>query len=284
MIKKCTITLMNGSKEKSYNSSGTVTISNSIQKYSLIYNKLKSNSPHSLDIISSARKNRKKFLSSRINDSNLIHATLHKGESSAVYENKESSAIKILGEDTVREFKGLADMSCISFKHVDSLMSSLESQLNEQKIVYMKEGSYMVKCYTESVEFDMEVMKLDKFSYIRFNKLSGEGKEYRELVHRHTLEAMEFPGGETREGFCARVLSAFRQIVREAAGEGFEQIAIVTHGGAIMSVMERLCTRRRYFHDWWCDNGSGYQLRLLDDGRVECLDRLGEKSEELVSN
>ena len=187
LIQKCTITLMSASKEKSYNS----TVSNSLQKYSIIHNKLKSNLLlTSLDIISSARRNRKKFMSSKINDSTDIRNPIHKGESSVGCEdylkNNEIQAIKIIVDNTPREFKGLVDMSSISFKKVDELVKDLERVLKKEEIGFLKEGNYMLKCYTVSIEFDMEIMKLDKFSYVRFNKLKGESKKYKELILRLT--------------------------------------------------------------------------------------------------
>ena len=104
-----------------------------------------------------------------------------------------------------------------------------------------------------------------------------ENKNYKELDGDPDYQAwvdsqgtLPFPGGESREGFQERCCRALCHIIKEAAGR-FKRIAVVAHGGTIMSVMERYGVPERDYYGWHVANGEGFLVRaaaeLSDEGR-----------------
>lgn len=105
-----------------------------------------------------------------------------------------------------------------------------------------------------------------------------ENKSYRELNGNPDYQAwidsggtLPFPNGESMEGFKKRCRRAFAQIVREAAGmetgAGEKvpvRIAVVAHGGTIMSILERYGFPQRPYFDYQVKNGRGYLLTPVE--------------------
>lgn len=96
---------------------------------------------------------------------------------------------------------------------------------------------------------------------------SFENKNYKELDGNAEYQAwidsqgtLPFPGGESTEGFKERCCEAFCNILKEAAGR-YRRIAVVAHGGTIMSVMERYGVPKRDFYSWHVGNGEGFLVR-----------------------
>lgn len=73
-------------------------------------------------------------------------------------------------------------------------------------------------------------------------------------------ESMQFPGGEEKEAFFARCYAAFWQTVDAALAQGLSSIAVVTHGGVIMAIMEQYGLPQKSYFEWHCGNGRGYLL------------------------
>ena len=69
---------------------------------------------------------------------------------------------------------------------------------------------------------------------------------------------LPFPGGESREGFQERCREGFVRILREAQAEKRRQIAVVAHGGTLMSVLSAFAVPEKPFYDWQVKNGCGY--------------------------
>lgn len=82
-----------------------------------------------------------------------------------------------------------------------------------------------------------------------------------------------FPQGEQVDAFKARCCLGFSNIIQQAQNEQLEQIAIVAHGGTLMSIMEHWALPRQDFYDWHTANGCGYQLQLgqKDRGQIALL-------------
>ncbi len=94
-----------------------------------------------------------------------------------------------------------------------------------------------------------------------------EGKSYTELSKDPDYIAWIngsgiVPGGEDKEVFWDRCLSAVDQIVSDAFDEGIETAAAVCHGGIIMACMTRCLNRIKEFTEWKCGNGCGYSVTI----------------------
>ncbi len=89
-----------------------------------------------------------------------------------------------------------------------------------------------------------------------------------------------FPEGESREAFIRRTLEGFREVVRDAQAHDRETIAVVAHGGTIMSIMERYAVKEDgtpagSYYDYQIKNGEGYELRISENDIYDDRDRGG---------
>lgn len=92
-----------------------------------------------------------------------------------------------------------------------------------------------------------------------------ENKSYRELDGNPNYQAwvdsggsLPFPGGESREEFQARCLEGFREVLLAVRGAGEKRVALVAHGGTIMSILEAYAVPKKGFYDWQARNGKGF--------------------------
>ena len=96
-----------------------------------------------------------------------------------------------------------------------------------------------------------------------------EGHTYQELqddpAYRHWLRtegAIPFPDGESREKVRERVMEGWQKMLQEAADR--ENIALVIHGGTIMTLLSELFGGNYY--DYQVRNGEGYSFDVSRDG------------------
>ena len=106
------------------------------------------------------------------------------------------------------------------------------------------------------------------FEYKNYQELAGDARYQAWIDSGGTLP---FPNGESMEGFKKRCRRGFAQIVREAAGmetgAGEKmpvRIAVVAHGGTIMSILERYGFPQRPYFDYQVKNGRGYLLTPVE--------------------
>ena len=67
-------------------------------------------------------------------------------------------------------------------------------------------------------------------------------------------EKIGFPEGESKEDFTKRVLDGL-----DCLKGNTEDVALVIHGGVIMSLLHALTGRERSLYDWMPKNGKGWQ-------------------------
>ena len=103
-----------------------------------------------------------------------------------------------------------------------------------------------------------------------------ENKNYQELsTCKDTCEQYQvwidsggtdtFPQGESREAFQKRSVDAFEQILEECREDRVESVALIVHGGTIMSIMEHYAYPPGNYYDFQLGNGDGYELIMEDD-------------------
>lgn len=85
---------------------------------------------------------------------------------------------------------------------------------------------------------------------------------------------MPIPGGETREHFKKRCCDAFTAVIADAAKKQLREIALVVHGGTIMSIMEGFAEPYRDYYCWQVKNGRGYVTELKDNGKLQVISKL----------
>lgn len=136
--------------------------------------------------------------------------------------------------------------------------------------------SRLARC-TQTAEIlfpDREVHPWDGFEETDFGEF--EYKNYAELNGHPAYQAwidsggmLAFPGGETGADFRKRCCQAFVSCVQDAKERGAEKIAIVAHGGTIMSIMEKYGEPKADFYSWHVENACGYRGELIESEGTE---------------
>lgn len=96
-----------------------------------------------------------------------------------------------------------------------------------------------------------------------------ENKNYLELAcnpHYQTWVdsggILPFPGGESRDEFIERCKKAFSRVMEDAWKRQYSSVALIVHGGTIMSILEAYASPPKSFYDWQVKNGEGYVLEI----------------------
>lgn len=96
------------------------------------------------------------------------------------------------------------------------------------------------------------------FENRNYEELKDEPAYQRWLASGGTLP---FPGGESREQFCSRSVSAFEKLMPAVYDGG----ALFVHGGTVMAIMEAFARPHGDYYDFQTGNGHGFLLE--EDGR-----------------
>lgn len=107
---------------------------------------------------------------------------------------------------------------------------------------------------------DLRECDFGHFENRNYIEMAGD-PEYQAFIDSNAT--LPFPGGESREDFQKRSLSALDQILLEMERDGIGRAACVTHGGTIMSILEACGRPQKKFYEWHPENGGGY-LCLVD--------------------
>ena len=91
---------------------------------------------------------------------------------------------------------------------------------------------------------------------------------------------MTFPGGENPEEFRKRCVRGFEKVIKECRHDQIKSVAVVAHGGTIMSIMERYAVKEDgtpagSYYDYQIKNGEGYELRISENDIYDDRDRGG---------
>ena len=93
-----------------------------------------------------------------------------------------------------------------------------------------------------------------------------ENRNYLELKDNPAYQAwvdsggvLEFPGGESRKAFRSRCREGFREVLAVIRQKQYQRVALVVHGGTIMSILEAYAVPGKGFYDWQAKNGTGYR-------------------------
>jgi len=100
-----------------------------------------------------------------------------------------------------------------------------------------------------------------------------ENKNYMELTNDPMYQTwidsggtISFPNGEHPEEFKLRCNAAFDEMVENCLENGYETVAMVVHGGTIMSILEKYAEPHADYFHWQVENGGGY-LAVLEDSQ-----------------
>ena len=123
--------------------------------------------------------------------------------------------------------------------------------------------SPMKRC-TQTAEIIFPTQDITVYSDLRECDFGDfEGKNYTELsssaAYQRWIDSggkLPFPNGESPADFRMRCVNAYQKMVSQ--NERYESIALIVHGGTIMSILEKFAVPQRDYFDWHCENGHGY--------------------------
>lgn len=129
--------------------------------------------------------------------------------------------------------------------------------------------SPMIRCKeTAEIMFPgQEHVVIDGFRECDFGEF--ENKNYQELSENESYQkwidsegTLGFPGGESMEDFKQRSLQAFDQMIDHCNRHKLESVAMVVHGGSIMSILDAYGFPDASYFDWQVKNAEGYRIRM----------------------
>ncbi len=96
-----------------------------------------------------------------------------------------------------------------------------------------------------------------------------ENKNYMELSDNPEYQAwiesggrIPFPNGENPEDFKNRCVAAFWKMAEESICKKYEFVAMVVHGGTIMSILDCCSDPHKDYYHWQVENGNGYIVEI----------------------
>lgn len=123
-------------------------------------------------------------------------------------------------------------------------------------------------------------VKIPEFAECNFGEF--ENKNYQELKDNpkyqewiDSMATLAFPGGESPQQFKDRCIAGFDKMVDTCIRRHYRNVAMVVHGGTIMSILEQYGVPQKSYYDWRVENGGGYHLYLSEQnwkmGRREAV-------------
>lgn len=97
------------------------------------------------------------------------------------------------------------------------------------------------------------------FENKNYEELNGNA-DYQKWID--TMGKSGFPNGESFEDAYYRAIETFQVIAKDARMNQYSSIAIVTHGGTIMAMMENLSREKKDYFEWHVKNCEGYMLEI----------------------
>jgi alpha-ribazole phosphatase len=117
---------------------------------------------------------------------------------------------------------------------------------------------------------DFKECDFGEFEYMNYQELN-HNPVYQRYIDSGGMTA--FPAGEDRATFQKRCVNAFRRVMEECAcihnADRGAVIAMVVHGGTIMSILDEFSQPHRDYFEWQCGNGEGYRAVFTDDALYE---------------
>lgn len=122
---------------------------------------------------------------------------------------------------------------------------------------------------------DFRECDFGQFEYRNYSELNGT-LEYQQFIDSNGMTG--FPGGESPNLFRSRCQKAFLEAVDKLKDQSVvEHVALVVHGGTIMSILDGFSEPHRDYFDWQVSNGDGYFGKLiLEERKVTLLTKLSD--------
>lgn len=196
----------------------------------------------------------------------LIRHSMTKGNKEKRYIGTTDESLCLEGIQLLEERKGMYPE--VTYVYVSPMKRCVQTA----EIIYpemMKAGAY--SCNEKLRECDFGLFENHNYIELSGCGVSGMDRQWWEAA---------ISGRGKQEAFIRRTLEGFREVVRDAQAHDRETIAVVAHGGTIMSIMERYAVKEDgtpagSYYDYQIKNGEGYELRISENDIYDDCDRGG---------
>ncbi len=115
---------------------------------------------------------------------------------------------------------------------------------------------------------DFRECDFGEFENKNYMELDGNEK-YQEWVD--SGGTLPFPGGEAVWDFKKRCTGEFQRVISHSLIAGYQAVALVVHGGTIMSILEQYADPKQDYYYWHTENGNGYvaEWKRMEDKGIE---------------
>ena len=132
-------------------------------------------------------------------------------------------------------------------------------------------ASPMIRCVeTSKLIYPNQIPMLCQ-GFIECNFGDFENKNYMELSRISKYQdwidsngALPFPNGENPRDFRARSVAAMDKVLKKSKKNKYETIALVIHGGTIMSILDQYSYPHEDYYHWQVGNGEGYYAEVAE--------------------
>ena len=126
---------------------------------------------------------------------------------------------------------------------------------------------HMISDSRYTIMDDLRECDFGRFETHNYIELSGD-VQYQAWID--SGGRLPFPDGESRDEFVERTRNCFLEILKDALKNNWTQIAVVAHGGTVMSIMEQYARKKDgkaagSYYDFQVKNGEGYELRITEN-------------------
>ena len=140
--------------------------------------------------------------------------------------------------------------------------------------------SPMKRCI-ETAKIYFEEMNLEILEDLRERCFGDfEGKKYEELKDNpyykefnKKLWRSNIPNGEDYKEFFDRTEKVYLNIIEETKKNNLTYVAVLSHGGIIMSILSKFDNKKMQFYDYLVKNGSGFLTEIDEKNNLNILEK-----------
>lgn len=103
------------------------------------------------------------------------------------------------------------------------------------------------------------------FENKNYIELSGN-EEYQKWIDSNG--EMPFPSGESKKEFSKRCVQAFEKVIEECINDKISSVALVVHGGTIMSLLDKYSQPHKDYYFWQIKNAWYYECELIENNKL----------------
>lgn len=153
--------------------------------------------------------------------------------------------------------KGISTLHKYRYPEVEALYSSpLTRCLETGRIIYPHLAPMIYQGLREC-----DFGTFENKNYIELS----ENPDYQNWIDSQGL--LPFPGGESPMEFKMRCISAFEDVMKDSLANKYKSIALIVHGGTIMSILDKYSYPHQDYYHWQVNNGSGFCMEY-EKGRL----------------